>query len=104
MPGCSERLARPRQPKHLVTLPSGVVLPAGAVCLTTAAGAGRNVYGYLPAVPGAAGQLLNDSQGNAMWFRVQSAGIALNLMTGRTASVPASIPVGSLLTWIQTSS
>lgn len=86
-----------------VALPAGVGSPSGAACMTTSAGVGRNVYAYMAAVPGAAGQILQDSQGNAQWFRVQSAGIAANLMTGRTGAVPASIPVGSLLTWAQTS-
>ncbi|KAF7963337.1 hypothetical protein AWV80_10420 [Cupriavidus sp. UYMU48A] len=86
-----------------VPLPAGVAPPAGGKCMTTTAGAGRNVYAYMTAVPGAAGQILQDSQGNAQWFRVQSTGIATNLMTGRTGTVPASIPLGSLLTWVTTS-
>jgi hypothetical protein len=86
-----------------VALPAGVTPPPGDACMTTTAGAGRNVYASMTAVPGAAGQILQDSLGDAQWFRVQSTGVAANLMTGRSAAVPASIPVGSLLTWVQTS-
>lgn len=89
----------------IVVLPPGATLPTGAVCMTTpGVGEGRNVYGYLPAVAGAAGRLLADTQNNAVWYRAQSAGIAINLSTGQTAAVPTSIPVGALVEWIQTSS
>lgn len=86
-----------------VSLPAGVATPSGAACMTTSVGAGRNIYAIMTAVPGAVGQILQDSQGDAQWFRVQSTGVAANLMTGRTAAVPASIPLGSLLKWVQTS-
>ncbi|MBN6207071.1 hypothetical protein JYK21_11405 [Ralstonia pickettii] len=88
-----------------VTLPPGVALPTGAVCMTTAGtGNGRNVYGYVPVAPGAMGRVLSDSQYNAMWHRVQSTGQAVNLATGQAMAVPASIPAGVLLAWVQTSS
>ncbi len=88
-----------------VTLPAGVTQPAGAVCMTTAGpGNGRNVYGYMPVASGAIGHVLTDSQRNAMWHRVQSAGLAVNLATGQTTPVPATLPVGVLLAWIQTTS
>lgn len=92
-------------PSITVTLPPGVTQPAGAVCMTTAGpGNGRNVYGYMPVASGAIGHVLADSQQNAMWHRVQSAGLAINLATGQTVSVPAALPVGVLLAWIQTTS
>lgn len=92
-------------PSMAVTLPAGVTLPPGAVCMTTAGtGNGRNVYGYVPVAPGAIGSVLTNSQYNPMWHRVQSAGQAVNLATGQTVAVPASIPAGVLLAWVQTSS
>ncbi|SAL05231.1 hypothetical protein AWB78_07374 [Caballeronia calidae] len=88
-----------------VILPTGVALPGGAVCMTISyIGNGRNVYGYLPVSPGAIGIVLSDTQDNAVWYRVQSAGVAVNLATGETASIPSTIPVGDLVDWIQTSS
>lgn len=88
-----------------VTLPPGVVLPTGAVCMTTSGpGNGRNVYALLPAQPGAFGRVRSDTQNNVAWFRVVSAGSASNLATGEVAAVPATIPVGYLLNWVQTSS
>lgn len=88
-----------------VTLPPGVVLPAGAVCMTTAApGNGRNVYALLPAQPGAFGRVRSDTQSNIAWFRVVSAGSAFNLATGEMTAVPSTIPVGYLLNWVLTSS
>lgn len=71
---------------------------------TAGTGNSRNVYGYVPVAPGAMGRVLTDSQYNAMWHRVQSAGQAINLATGQTVAVPASIPTGVLLAWVQTSS
>ena len=91
-------------PNMTVTLPAGVLLPAGAVCMTTANGSGRNVYGYLPAAPGAAGKLLADAQGGNNWFVIRAAGVAVSLAGGNTMSVPTTIPVSSLLNWVQTSS
>jgi hypothetical protein len=92
-------------PSMLVVLPPGVVLPTGAVCMTAAGtGNGRNVYGYMHVGPGAVGIVLADTQDNAVWYRVQSAGVAISLATGETASIPVAIPVGSLVDWIQTTS
>jgi hypothetical protein len=86
-----------------VTLPPGVVLPPGALCMTTAGtGSGRNVYGYLPVSPGAVGKVLADTQDNAVWYRVQRAGVAIGLATGEAAAVPVAIPVGYLVDWIET--
>jgi hypothetical protein len=87
-----------------ITLPNGVTLPAGAACMTTPAAGGRNVYAYIPAAPGAIGILMRDSQMNSAWHRVQSAGLAINLVTGQLVAVPATIPVGSLVDWVQTNS
>ncbi|MBB6592752.1 hypothetical protein LBW62_08165 [Ralstonia solanacearum] len=91
-------------PSIAVTLPAGVLLPLAAVCMTMSNGSGRNVYAYLPAAPGAAGRLLADSLGSGNWFAVRAAGVAVNLSVGNTMPVPATIPVGSLLNWTQTSS
>lgn len=91
-------------PSIPVTLPAGVLLPTAAICMTTPNGSGRNVYAYLPAAPGAAGRLLADSLGSGNWFAVRTAGLAVNLSAGTSLPVPATIPVGSLLNWIQTSS
>ncbi|MDF3883108.1 hypothetical protein [Cupriavidus basilensis] len=87
-----------------VTLPTGVALPAGATCMTTPAPGGRNVYAYIPAAPGATGILMRDSQMNSAWHRVRSAGVAANLVTGQLVAVPPTIPVGSLVDWVQTNS
>lgn len=89
----------------VVILPPGVVLPAGAMCMTTAgAGNGRNVYGYLPVSAGAVARVMSDTQDNAVWYRVQRAGAAISLVTGETMVVPAGIPAGNLVDWIQTTS
>jgi len=88
-----------------VTLPPGVNLPTGAVCMTTpVAGGGRNVYGFLPVQPGAAGRVLADTNSNLTWHKVVSVGSAYNLVTGQWIAVPNTIPAGTLLTWVQTSS
>lgn len=85
-----------------VVLPAGVIAPAGAECITTAgATGGRNVYAEVPAAPGAAGQVLNDTQGSAAWLRVQEAGRAVDLVTGLAADVPAIFTPGALLAWTQ---
>lgn len=92
-------------PNIAVPLPLGVTLPTGAVCMTTAGtGNSRNVYGYVPVVPGAMGRVLTDSQYNPMWYSVRTSGQAVNLATGQAVVVPTSIPVGVVLAWVQTSS
>lgn len=84
-------------------LPAGVLTPTGAVCMAAArAGGGRDIYGYIPVTPGAPGLLIQNTQGNAAWFRVQSQGVAINLMTGVTYTVPTVIPAGVLIDWVQT--
>lgn len=88
----------------VVELPAGVNAPAGAVCMTTAAGAGRNVYGYAPSVGGQAGRILSDTQGSYSWLLVRGPGQAVVLATGGATTVPASIPVGAVVDWVQTSS
>jgi hypothetical protein len=86
-------------------LPSGVVVPTKAVCMTTAATAGaRNIFAFVPSVPGAAGAVAADTNMNDSWFQVQTLGTAINLVSGQASTVPTSIPAGSLLQWIQTSS
>jgi spore coat protein U-like protein len=66
--------------------------------MTTAGTAGsRNVYGYMPDVPGAAGQIIGDSGSSAVWYRVQSAGQAVNLVTAQVVPVPATVPVGAIV-------
>lgn len=85
-----------------VSLPSGVTVPNGAICMASAAaGGGRNVYAYLPTAPGAAGRIVSDTQTNVAWLRVSAPGQAVNLVTGAVSTVPASIPQGSLLDWVQ---
>jgi hypothetical protein len=84
-------------------LPAGVSMPTGAVCMAAArTGGGRDIYGYVPVAPGAAGLLIQNTQGNAAWFRVKSQGAAVNLVTGVTYAIPAMIPVGALIDWVQT--
>lgn len=87
------------------TLPLGVLSPQGAVCMTAArAGGGRDVYAYLPRVPGAIGALMRATQGDVTWYRVDTVGSATNLATGGTVAVPTFIPASSLLQWAQISS
>lgn len=87
-----------------VTLPPGVQLPKGAVCMTTAAGSGRNVFAFLPSVAGEADTVMDDMSQSSTWFSVSNRGLATNLASGQLVAVPLSIPVGSILDWVQTSS
>ncbi|MBP0623435.1 hypothetical protein [Cupriavidus consociatus] len=83
-------------------LPSGMVAPAGAGCMAVAnPGGGRDVYGYVRVSSGASGALLSSTEGSLAWFRVRSQGTAVNLATGVAYSVPATIPVGALVNWVQ---
>ncbi|MBP0633142.1 MULTISPECIES: hypothetical protein [unclassified Cupriavidus] len=83
-------------------LPSGMVAPAGAGCMAVAnPGGGRDIYGYVRVSSGASGALLNSTDGSLAWFRVRSQGTAVNLATGIAYSVPATIPVGALVHWVQ---
>lgn len=85
-----------------VTLPTGVLVPNGAVCMTTSAGGGtRNVLAYTPAVPGEAGQVIADTQYSATWYQVQTVGQAVNVTSGLASAVPQTIPARSLLSWLQ---
>lgn len=86
----------------VVVPPPGVLIPAGAVCMTNSAGGGvRNVYSYTPAVPGEAGQLSADTQQSAVWYQVKTQGQAVSVDTGLASAVPATIPAHSLLSWMQ---
>ncbi|SOY77611.1 conserved hypothetical protein; putative exported protein [Cupriavidus taiwanensis] len=83
-------------------LPAGMAAPAGAGCMAVANPAGgRDVYGFVRVAPGAGAVLLNSTDGSVAWFRVRSQGTAVNLATGTAYSVPASIPVGTLVHWVQ---
>jgi hypothetical protein len=86
-----------------VTLPLGVVAPVGSGCITTAGPTGgRNVYAYVPRVPGALSQIAGDSGASATWYQVLVAGQATSFATGQQSAVPQIIPAGSLLEWVQT--
>ncbi|WP_434716303.1 hypothetical protein [Paraburkholderia sp. A3RO-2L] len=86
-----------------VVLPAGVIAPAGSGCITTAGPpGGRYVYAYAPNSPGAISQVSDDSGGNAAWYQVLVAGQAVNAVTGTVTTIPQSIPVASLLEWVQT--
>lgn len=81
-----------------VVLASGANTPPQAVCMTTTGTAGsRNVYGYMPGAPGEAGQIISDSGSSAVWYRVQAAGQAINLVNAQALPVPATIPVGAIV-------
>lgn len=81
-----------------VSLASGANAPPQAVCMTETGTAGsRNVYGYMSGVPGEAGQIISDSASSAVWYRVQSAGQAINLVNAQVLTVPATIPVGAIV-------
>ena len=83
-------------------LPAGMVAPSGAGCMAVANPAGgRDVYGFVRVSPGAGAVLLSSTEGSAAWFRVRSQGTAISLTSGTAYSVPASIPVGTLVQWVQ---
>lgn len=86
----------------VAVLPTGMVVPAGAGCMAVAnAAGGRDVYGYMRVSSGASASLLGSTQGSLAWFRVRSQGTAVNQATGAVYSVPANIPVGALVHWVQ---
>lgn len=86
----------------LTTMPAGAVIPPGAACTTTPApGGARNVYAYAASKPGEAAQLMADTQGNQAWYRVPAAGQAVMIATGQVAAIPATVPAGDLLEWVQ---
>jgi hypothetical protein len=86
----------------VAVLPTGMAAPAGAGCMAVANPAGgRDVYGYMRVSSGASASLLGSTQGSLAWFRVRSQGTAVNLATGAAYSVPANIPVGALVHWVQ---
>ncbi|CAG2155452.1 hypothetical protein [Cupriavidus numazuensis] len=86
-------------------LPSGMAVPAGAGCMAVAnPSGGRDVYGYVRVSSGAGAALLESTQGSLAWFRVRSQGTAINISTGNAYSVPATIPVGVLVQWVQLNS
>ncbi|MBY4898657.1 hypothetical protein [Cupriavidus sp. AU9028] len=83
-------------------LPAGMVSPVGVGCMAVLNPAGgRNVYGYMRVAPGASAAVLKNSGGSLAWLRVESVGSAVNLMTGAAQTVPAALPIGSLVHWIQ---
>ncbi|MGN6232412.1 MAG: hypothetical protein ACTHNZ_14785 [Trinickia sp.] len=85
-----------------VILPAGAVAPQGASCMTTPGPSGaRNVYAYAASKPGEAAQLMNDTYGSLAWYRVPAAGQAVMIATGQAAVVPATIPAGDMLEWVQ---
>lgn len=86
----------------LTTSPAGAVMPQGAVCMTTPAGGGaRNVYAFAASKPGEAAQLMTDTQGSEAWYQVPAVGQAVMVATGQAAAIPATVPVGDMLEWVQ---
>lgn len=86
------------------SIPGGatVAAPAGAGCMTTSAGGTtRNVLAFMSVPSGAAAQVLRESGASASWYRVTTAGQAVNLLTGAAWGVPSSIQVGALVDWVQ---
>ncbi|MGF6440608.1 hypothetical protein [Paraburkholderia youngii] len=85
-----------------VVMPAGTLAPASAVCATTAApGGGRYVYAYSAMPSGMSANILKDTYSNPSWYRVSVAGQAANLVTGLVSAVPATIPVGDIVQWLQ---
>lgn len=83
-------------------LPAGMLPPVGAGCMAVAnSSGGRDVYGYMRVAPGASASLLGASQGSRAWFRIESQGSAVNIATGVAHTVPAALPVGALVHWVQ---
>ncbi|WP_321935269.1 hypothetical protein [Paraburkholderia sp. J8-2] len=81
-----------------VVVPSGVVLPTGAMCVTSSAGGGsRNVYSVVPGAPGAAAAIEHDTGHSAAWYEVTASGIATNLADGTSIAVPATFAKGSIV-------
>lgn len=87
-----------------VTWPSGVVPLAGATCETRAEGSGRLVLAGVPAVPGAAGELMAVLERSAFWYGVRAPGQAERLANGQVVSVSTAYAVGTLLYQIRISS
>lgn len=89
-------------PSITVTMPSGAVVPTGAVCMTTANGSGRNVFAYMPDGAGLASAAYTSTYNNYEWWRVGSTlGAAVNVATAAASPVPTQIPKGSLVSWVQ---
>ncbi|MBU9426397.1 hypothetical protein [Burkholderia gladioli] len=86
-----------------VALPAGVLPVDGARCETTAAGDGRMVVASLPDAPGVASGLMAALDASATWSRVVAQGQAEVLASAQQVSVPADVPVGSLVYQIRVS-
>ncbi|MBN3761073.1 hypothetical protein [Burkholderia sp. Ac-20365] len=81
-----------------VVLPNGVPTPPNAVCMSTSApGGGRNVYSYLPAVPGEFGRIGADSGMSELWLRGLGQGQAASIASGQSVTVPTNIPTGTVI-------
>lgn len=79
-------------------LPSGVVMPSGAMCMTTNAGGGsRYVYSVVPGAAGAGGAIEQNTGRSAAWYEVTASGVATNLVDGSVLTVPATFAKGSLV-------
>jgi hypothetical protein len=87
-----------------VILPAGVNVPNNAGCIATATESnGRNVYAYIAAPHGTAGQVFSATNMSYTWYRVSAQGEATNLADGSILAVPAAIPVGDLVEYELTS-
>jgi len=76
--------------------------PADANCMTTSApGGGRYVFASAKMVPGVSFYLRRNTDASAAWYSVPFAGQAVSLTSGQVYAIPASIPTGSVLNWVQ---
>ncbi len=85
-----------------VVLPPGVAMPAGATCITSSAGAGRDVFAVVPDMPGVATQLIAEGLGET-WWDVKGAQV-VNMASGAAQAIPgavaAAVSGGGNFQWI----
>ena len=85
-----------------VVLPPGVAMPAGATCITSSNGSGRDVFAVVPDMPGVATRLIGDGFG-AVWWDVKGAQV-VNMASGAPQAIPgavaAAVASGGNFQWI----
>lgn len=80
-----------------VRWPAGLSALRRSTCATRRDGAGRLVYAGVPAMPGAAGVLMERLNNPAFWYAVPTNGTAKALVSGQTINVPTTFLIGTLV-------
>lgn len=81
-----------------------VSAPSGAGCMTSAVtGGGRNVFAYAKFQPGLVAKLSSETYQSSAWYVVTAKGSAQRILDGGVVTVPTTIPVDSVLKWVQIS-